>query len=112
MVFGQAFEPDGCERTDKDHRRAIMQFLAFALGRFPDPFAIILGSAIGILSRAWWQTILGGLTGGAVMALAFGWFGGVSGDVALYFLVDVVVVAAWASFAFAIRSVLRRLKPT
>ena len=89
-----------------------MQLLVFALGRFPDPFAIILGSAIGILSRTWWQTILGGLAGGAVMTLAFGFFGGISGDVTLYFLVDVIVVAAWASCAFALRSVLRRPKPT
>ena len=88
-----------------------MQLLVFALGRFPDPFAIILGIAVGILSRTWWQTILGGLAGGAAMTLAFGFFGGVSRDVALYFLVDAIVVAAWASFVFALRSVLRRPKP-
>lgn len=89
-----------------------MQLLVFVLGRFPDPFAIILGSAIGILSRTWWQTILGGLAGGAVMTLAFGFFGGVSGEVALYFLVDTIVVVAWASFVLALRSVLRRPKAT
>lgn len=90
-----------------------MQLLVFALGRFPDPFAIIAGIAIGILSRTWWHTIVGGLAGGAVMTLGFGFFGGVSRDVALYFLVDGIVVAAWASFAFALRrGVLRRPKPT
>jgi hypothetical protein len=88
-----------------------MQLLVFVLGRFPDPFAIVLGSAVGILSRAWWQTILGGLAGGAVMTLAFGFFGGVSRDVALYFLVDAIVVAAWALCVFALRSILRRPKP-
>jgi hypothetical protein len=88
-----------------------MQLLVFALGRFPDPFAMVLGSAVGVLSRTWWQAILGGLAGGAVMTLAFGFFGGVSGDVSIYFLVDAIVVAAWASFVFALRSVLRRLKP-
>ena len=87
-----------------------MQFLAFALGRFPDPFAIILGVTVGIVSRGWWQTILGGWAGGLIMTLAFAFFGGVSGDAPLYFLVDGIVVVAWASVAFALRNVLRRPK--
>jgi hypothetical protein len=88
-----------------------MQLLAFALGRFPDPFAVVLGVAIGILSRTWWKAILGGLAAGAVMTLAFAFFGGVSADAPLYYLVDGIVVAAWASVVFALRRVLRRPKP-
>lgn len=87
-----------------------MQFLAFAWSRFPDPYAIILGCAIGILSRAWWQTVAGGLAGGAVMVLAFGVIGGMSRDAALYFLVDAVVVALWSSLVFVFRMFLRRRK--
>lgn len=52
----------------------IMQFLAFPLRRFPDPFAVILGVAIGIFSRIWWMAILGGLAGGTVMTLGFATF--------------------------------------
>jgi len=87
-----------------------MQFLAFALGRFPDPFAVILGGAIGVLSRTWWKAILGGLAGGTVMTLAFEFYGGVSVDAPLYILVDGIVVAAWASLVFVLRRVLRRPK--
>jgi hypothetical protein len=87
-----------------------MQILEFIVGRFPDPFAIILGVAIGALSRAWWQAVLGGLVGGAVMALAFGLVEGVSGNAPLYFLVDVFVVVAWSSVAFALRTFVRRWK--
>jgi hypothetical protein len=86
----------------------MMQILAFILGRFPDPYAIILAAAVGALSRAWWQTILGGLAAGAAMALAFALVKGVSGDAPLYFLADVFVVAAWSSVAFALRSLVRR----
>ena len=88
-----------------------MQFLAFALARFADPFAVILGGAIGILSRAWWKTILGVLAGGTVMTLAFEFYGGVSPDAPFYFLVDGTVVAAWASVVFALGKVLRRPNP-
>jgi len=89
----------------------MMQFLLFALGRFPDPYAIILGGALGFLSRAWWQAVLGGLAGGTVMTLAFALYGGVSPNAPLYFLVDGIVVAAWASVAFVLQGVLRRPKP-
>lgn len=87
-----------------------MQFLVFALNRLPDPYAVILGGAIGVVARAWWQPVLGGLGGGAAMVLVFGLFGGMSRDAPAYFAVDELVVALWASLAFAAREFLRRRK--
>jgi hypothetical protein len=87
-----------------------MQFLAFALSRLPDPYAVILGGAVGFFSRVWWQTVLGGLACGMAMVLAFGLFGGMSRDAPAYFVVDALVVAMWSSLAFVLREFLRRRK--
>ena len=84
-----------------------MQFLAFVWSRLPDPYAIMVGVAVGLFAREWWQTVLGGLAGGIAMAFAFGLITGMSRDAALYFLVDAAVVAMWASAVFYLRRVVR-----
>ena len=87
-----------------------MQLFAFVLSRFPDPYAILLGSSIGIVCRHWWQTLLASFAGGTAMVLVFGLFGGMSPDVPAYIAVDDIVVALWASLAFVLRERLRRYK--
>ena len=87
-----------------------MEFLAFALSRLPDPYAILLGGIIGLAARRWWQTVLVGVGGGTLMALSFAFFGGISPDAPAYFVVDAMVVTLWASLVFALRDLLRRRK--
>ena len=87
-----------------------MEIFLFALSRIPDPYAILLGSTIGIVSLHWWQALLAGLAGGVAIALAFGFFGGMSPDAPAYFVVDAMAVAVWASLAFALREMFRRRK--
>lgn len=84
-----------------------MQLVAFAWSRFPDPYAIVLGGAVGFLSRAWWQTVLAGFVGGIALALAFGLIGGMSHDAPVYFLMDAIVAVSWSSAVFYFRGVLR-----
>ena len=88
-----------------------MEFFAFALSRLPDPYAILLGIVIGIMSVHAWQTLVAGLAAGMAMALVFGLSGGMSPDAPAYFVIDAVAVALWASLAFALRELLRRRKP-
>lgn len=83
------------------------EMLVFAWSRFPDPYAIMLGCAVGVLARAWWQTLLVGFTGGVVMAFAFGVVGGMSHDAPAYFLMDAIVAVSWSSAVFYFRTVLR-----
>ena len=83
------------------------QLVLFAWSRFLDPYAIIIAVGVGLLSRAWWQTVLGGLAGGLAMAFVFAMIGGMSSDAPLYFLVDAAVAASWSSVVFFLRGVLR-----
>ena len=87
-----------------------MQFVAFALSRLPDPFAIALGGTIGIMFRLVWQTVIVGLLGGIAMVFAFGLVGGMSPDAPAFFAVDPLVVTLWASLAFALLEWRRRRK--
>ena len=87
-----------------------MQLFVFALSRLPDPYALLVGCTIGVVSLRWWQTFVFGVAGGLAMVLIFGLVGGMSSDAPAYFVVDAIVVAMWASLTFVLRERFHRYR--